>query len=136
MCTRVCFFVTRDRFFFLAKCATFAQTISSRVRTLIEDACVLRMRVSRRSAHEVFIRVAIHAFTVCDTVRAPGLGGILLSVRVSREDDNAHGIAVAPFSARLIARRDEVEASWCSCARIRPETRNVHHQLLRMSLSD
>lgn len=46
---------------------------------------------------------------------APGLGGILLSVRVSREDDNAHGIAVASFGAPTLASQwraeHEVEAS-------------------------
>lgn len=83
-------------------------------------------RVSRRIVHEAFIRRDTCVTTVCGTARAPGLGGILLSVRVSREDDNAHGIAVASFNAHLIARQDEVEASWY-CARIRPETRDVDH---------
>ena len=83
-------------------------------------------RVSRRIVHEAFIRRDTCVTTVCGTARAPGLGGILLSVRVSREDDNAHEIAVASFSAHLIARQDEVEASWY-CTRIRPETRDVDH---------
>lgn len=89
-----------------------------------------RGRVSGAFPGELYTKlsyVAIHALLQwCGTARAPGLGGILLSVRVSREDDNAHGIAVASFNAHLIARQDEVEASWY-CARIRPETRDVDH---------
>lgn len=83
-------------------------------------------RVSRRIVHEAFIRHDTCVTAACGTAGAPGLGDILLSVRVSREDDNAHRIAVASFSGHLIARQDEVEASWY-CARIRPETRDVDH---------
>lgn len=101
----------------------FEQTILSRGRTFPRTRF---KRVSRRIVHEAFIRRDTCVTTVCGTARAPGLGGILLSVRVSREDDNAHGIAMASFSAHLIARQDEVEASWY-CARIRPETRDVDH---------
>lgn len=102
----------------------FERTIPSRGRTFPRTR--FRGRVSRRIVHEAFIRRDTCVTTVCGTSRAPGLGGILLSVRVSREDDNAHGIAVASFNAHLIARQDEVEASWY-CARIRPETRDVDH---------
>lgn len=127
------FFVTWTRDFFLLLLLPFffiifakyrfERTILSRGRTFPRTRFE---RVSRRIVHEAFIRRDTCVTTVWGTARAPGLGGILLSVRVSREDDNAHGIAVASFSAHLIARQDEVEASWY-CARIRPETRDVDH---------
>lgn len=56
-------------------------------------------------------------YTVCGTqLVPPGHGGILLSVRVSREDDNAHGIAVASFGPHPIARQDEVRGIVVLCA--------------------
>lgn len=81
----------------------FERTILSRGRTFPRTRFE---RVSRRIVHEAFIRRDTCVTTVWGTARAPGLGGILLSVRVSREDDNAHGIAVASFSAHLIARQE------------------------------
>jgi len=82
----------------------FERTILSRGRTF-PRTCF--KRVSWRIVHEAFIRRDTRVTMVYGTVRVPGLGGILLSVRVSREDDNAHGIAVASFSAHLIACQDE-----------------------------
>jgi len=106
-------------FLFLWNTYHFERTILSRERTF-PRTCF--KRVSWRIVHEAFIRRDTRVTMVYGTVHVPGLGGILLSVRVSREDDNAHGIAVASFSAHLIARQDE--ALWY-CARIRPETRDV-----------
>lgn len=82
-----------------------------------------------REVRTVLSYVAIHAFTSC-AARGGSLVPLVsevsrLSVRVSREDDNAHRIAVAPFGApdSPIASADGgAEVSLVSCARFRPST--------------
>lgn len=101
--TRDLFFSFLSLFFF-----SFLRNIVSSGRSCQEDGRFPRTRferVSRRIVHEAFIRRDTCVTTARHSTGAPGLGGILLSVRVSREDDNAHGIAVASFSAHLIARQ-------------------------------
>lgn len=74
------------------------------LRALSRGRTLSRMRLDRvsgRGAREAFIRRDT-CVTMCGTARAPSLGGILLSVRVSRKDDNAHGIAVASFSTQCL----------------------------------
>jgi len=106
--------------------ASLLYLVSSRERRR-EDGPLPRVRSGRvpgRGAREAFIRRDT-CVTMCGTARAPSLGGILLSVRVSRKDDNAHGIAVASRSAQrqIASAPTRGRGIVVSRARFRPETR-------------
>lgn len=89
-------------------------------------------RVSGRTIHEAFIDRDTHSryYNLRHDSCFYDLGGIfLLNVRVSREDDNAHGIAVGlAFSARPNAYQGEIEKAFVIYREwIHPETRGVDH---------
>jgi hypothetical protein len=112
----------------LTSCVSSASYTVSRCERCREDGPLPRVRSGRvpgRGAREAFIRRDT-CVTMCGTARAPSLGGILLSVRVSRKDDNAHGIAVASCSAqrhRIASAPTRGRGIVVSRARFRPETR-------------